>query len=328
MKHSSALALLITLFFAVGAATTLRAQPRTGQVVQETDDEYKVTTYKKFVDNWEANPGVAYQAAKDYMARYNKEDDQYTRYLKEWIKAYETEERNRRVAAEKADREQQLLGSFTQKDFAKAYGMAKQVLADNPEDLRVLIALGYGAFAASTESRNEAYNADAAKYADKAVQLIESGKTPATDAPGQSPWAPFKSKEDVLGSLQFAMGYYALKPSPETAVPHFIKAAQVDEERRKVPATYYYLAASYQTGPYKKLSDEFSKRFANQPESPESKAALDNINKVVDKMIDAYARAVALAGNEPQQQTAKNQWMAQLTNFWKFRHENTDTGLA
>jgi hypothetical protein len=26
--------------------------------------------------------------------------------------------------------------------------------------------------------------------------------------------------------------------------------------------------------------------------------------------------------------TAKNQWMTQLTNFYKFRHENSDTGLA
>jgi hypothetical protein len=45
-------------------------------------------------------------------------------------------------------------------------------------------------------------------------------------------------------------------------------------------------------------------------------------------MIDAYARAVALAGNDPQQQTAKNSWMNQLTNFWKFRHENSDAGLT
>lgn len=323
MKSRVLLALLFVLPLAF-SVQTLNAQPRS-QVVQETDDEYKVTTYKRFVDNWEANPGVAYQAAKDYMAKYNKEDDQYTRYLKAWIAEYEANEKAMRLAAERADREQQLLGSFTQKDFAKAYGLAKQVLTDKPDNLRVLIALGYGAFAASTESRNETFNADASKYAEKAVQLIESGKTPAVEG-SASVWTPFKSREDVLGSLQYAMGFYALKPSPETAVTHFIKAAQVDEERGKAAATYYYLAASYQTGPYKRLSDDFSKRFANQPESPGSKAALENINKVVDKMIDAYARAVALAG--PEQTNAKTQWMAQLTNFWKFRHENTDTGLT
>lgn len=318
MKHRVFLALFFGLALAFSAAT-LQAQPRPGQVVQETDDEFKVTTYKKFVDNYERNPIAAYQAARDYMARYNKEDDQYTRYLKTWIAAYEEDEKNRRMAAERADREQQLLGSFTQKDFTKAYGMAKQVLADNPDNVKVLIALGYEGVIASTEARNEAFNADAGNYAQKAIQLIESGKTPDN-------WEPFKNKEDVLASLYYAMGFYNLKPKPESAISHFIKAAQIESDRKSATSTYYYLALAYQNGPYKRLSDDFGKRFANQPESPESKAALESINKVVDKMIDAYARAVALAGAD--QAAAKNQWMTQLTNFYKFRHENADTGLT
>ena len=155
MKYGSTFALLIALTFTLGAISRLHAQPRTGQVVQETDDEFKITTYKKFVDNREPNPAAAYEAARQYMARYNKEDDQYTRYLKAWITAYEDDEKARRLTAEKADREQQLLGTFTQKDFAKAYGMAKQVLADDPENVKVLIALGYEGVIASTEARNE-----------------------------------------------------------------------------------------------------------------------------------------------------------------------------
>ena len=321
MKLRATLALLFGLALMLSLSVRLQAQPRSGQVVQETDDEFKVTTYKKFVDNWEANPAAAYQAAKEYMARYNKEDDQYTRYLKTWIAAYEADEKARRLAAEKADREQQLLGTFTQKDFAKAYGMAKQVLADNPDNVKVLIALGYEGVIASTEARNESFNADAANYAQKAIQLIESGKTPDS-------WAPFKNKEDVLASLYYAVGFYYLKPKPESSIPNFIKAAQIDSDRKSATSTYYYLALAYQNGPYKRFSDDFSKRFANQPESPESKAALESINKVVDKMIDAYARAVALAEKDPQQQAGKNQWMAQLTNFWKFRHDNTDAGLT
>src|SRR5256885_15725252 len=115
MKRRATFALFFGLILAFSAAA-LRAQPRTSTAVQETDDEFKVTTYKKFVDNREPNPGAAYQAAKEYMARYGKEDDQYTRYLRQWIAAYDEDERARRVAAERADREQQLLGSFTQKD--------------------------------------------------------------------------------------------------------------------------------------------------------------------------------------------------------------------
>jgi hypothetical protein len=313
----------LTLFFAIaltlGATARLHAQPRTSTPVQETDDEFKVTTYKKFVDNREPYPAVAYQAAKAYMAKYGREDDQYTRYLRQWINAYEEDERTRKLTAEKADREQQLLGSFTQKDFAKAYGLAKSVLADNPENLKVLIALGYEGVLAS-EARNESFNPDAATYGRKAIQLIEAGRVPDS-------WEPFKNKEDVLASLYYAQGFYALKPKPEAAVADFIKTAQINSDRRNAPSTYYYLALSYQNGAYKRLSDDYQKRFANQAESPESKAALDGIGKVVDKMIDAYARAVALAQKDSQQASAMTSWRARLVEFYKFRHDGSDVGL-
>ena len=314
------LACFFALALAVGATARLQAQPRTSTPVQVTDDEFKVTTYKRFTDNREPNPAAAYQAAREYMAKYGKEDDQYTRYLRIWISAYEEDERNTRLAAERADREQQLLGNFTQKDYAKAYGMAKQVLSDNPENVKVLIALGYEGVGASTEARNENFNNEAAGYAQKAIQLIESGKTPDT-------WAPFKSREDVLASLYYAEGFYALKTKPEAAVVAFIKASQIDSDRKSAPSTYYYLALAYQGGAYKRLSDDYSKRFSNQAESPESKAALENINKVVDKMIDAYARAVALAQKDTQQATAMAQWRARLSDFYKFRHDGSDIGL-
>jgi tetratricopeptide (TPR) repeat protein len=318
MKYAT-LILLFAIALTFGATTRLQAQPRSSTPVQETDDEFKVTTYKKFVDNREPYPAVAYQAARDYMAKYGKEDDQYTRYLRTWITAYEEDARNLRVAAEKADREQQLLGSFTQKDFAKAYGMAKQVLADNPDNVKVLIALGYEGVLAS-ETRNESFNADAATYGRKAIQLIEAGKVPDS-------WEPFKNKEDVLASLYYAQGFYALKPRPETAVTDFIKVAQINSDRKNAPSTYYYLAVAYQTGPYKRLSDDYGKRFLNQPESPESKAALEGVNKVVDKMIDAYARAVALAQKDPQQAAAMTTWRTRLAEFYKFRHDGSDVGL-
>jgi len=318
MKYRAMFALLFAFTLALSAAT-LRAQPRNGAPVQETDDEFKVTTYKRFTDNREPNPAAAYQAARDYMAKYGKEDDQYTRYLRVWISAYEEDERNMRLAAERADREQQLLGSFTQKDFAKAYGMAKQVLADNPDNVKVLIALGYGGVFAS-ETRNETFNDAAGGYAQKAIQLIESGKTPDT-------WAPFKNREDVLASLYYAEGFYSLKPKPESSIVNLIKASQIDSDRKTSPSTYYYLALAYQNGPYKRLSEDYTKRFGNQPESPESKAALENINKMMDKIIDAYARAVALASKDPQQQGPRTQWMNRLTELYKFRHEDSEAGL-
>ena len=321
MRHRLVLALICAMAFAFSSAAHSYGQtPRPGSSAQETDDEYKVATYKRFVENREPNPDVAYQAAKDYMGRYSKENDEYTRYLKQWIAAYEEDERARKAAAEREDREQRLLGAITQKKFADAYALAKQVLSDDSNNVKVLIPLGYSGVIASTEARNESFNAEAANYAQKAIQLIESGKAPDS-------WAPFKNKEDVLASLHYALGFYSLKTRPENAITDFIKAAQMDSDRKTAPSTYYYLALAYQNGPYKRVSEDYSKRYGNQAESPESKAALENVNKVLDKIIDAYARAVALAGSDPQHQNAKAQWMARLTELYKFRHGGSDIGL-
>ncbi len=310
MKHRVTLALLFGLVLAFSAATRLQAQPRNGTAVQETDDEFKVTTYKRFVDNREPNPGVAYQAAKDYMVRYGKEDDQYTRYLKQWIAAFEKDERQDAL----------LRAIYGEKNYVAGFGMAKQVLADDPEDVKALIALGYGGYLATTNARNETFNADSERYAQKAIQLIEGGKAP--DA-----WEPFKNKEDALASLNMAIGFLELKARPEESIGRFIKVSQIDSDLKKTPSTYYLLAAAYEQGPYKRLSADYTKRFADQPETPEGKAALDNINKATDRIIDAYARAVALAGSDPQYQTKKAEWTKRLTDLYKFRHDGSDAGL-
>jgi hypothetical protein len=308
MKHRVTLALLFALAIAFSASTRLRAQPRTGT---ETDDEVKVTTYKRFVENREPNPQVAYQAAKDYMGRYGKEDDQYTRYLKQWISAYEKDERQDKL----------LQSIYGEKNYTAGYTLAKQVMADDPENLKVLIALGYGGYLATTNARNETFNADSVRYAQKAIQLLEGGKTP--DA-----WEPFKNREDALASLHYAIGFIELKPRPEEAIGRFIKVTQIDSDLKKTPSPYYLLAVAYEQGPYKRLSADYTKRFANQPETPESKTALEATNKVMDHIIDAYARAVALAGNDPQYQAKKAEWAKRLTDLYKFRHDNSDAGLS
>jgi hypothetical protein len=309
MKHRSMLALLFGLALLFSAANFVSAQPRT-TTGPETDDEYKVTTYKRFVENREPNPGAAYQAARDYMARYGKENDKYTSYLKQWMSAFE-----------KDDRQDNLLRAiYGEKNYAAGFGLAKQVLADDPEDVKALIALGYGGYLATTNSKNETFNADSVRYAQKAIQLLESGKTPDV-------WDPFKSREDAVASLNYAIGFIDLKPRPEEAIAHFVRVIQIDSDLRKTPSPFVLLAGAYEKGPYQRLSSDYSKRFANQAESPEGKTALDNINKVVDKIIDAYARAVALAGTNSQYQAPKAEWTKQLTTFYKFRHENSDAGL-
>ncbi|MEP6919728.1 MAG: hypothetical protein ABI967_01295 [bacterium] len=278
---------------------------------QETEDQAKIDIYTRFVENRKSNEGAAYQAAKDYLQKYPKDDDQYSKYLKTWSVIYERDERKRRLP--------ELL--YTEKNFAEAYKVGKQILAEEPDNLPALIHLGYGGYVATTEAKNETFNADARVYAKKAIQALEAGKAPPD-------WKPFKGKDDTLAYLYYSIGFFNLRSAPEQAIEPLIKSTQFESDRKKSPSTYYFLAASYETGPYKTMAAAFQTNFAGKPETPESKLALEKLNVIIDRMIDAYARAIAAAGSDPANAQNKTQWMAKLTDFYKFRHEGSDAGLT
>ena len=157
-------------------------------------------------------------------------------------------------------------------------------------------------------------------YARKAIQQIEAGKAPAE-------WAPFKGKDDTLAYLHYAVGFMTLKTDPSQAIDSLLKAAQLESDIKKTPSTYYFLAVAYEAGPYKTLSSDYQAKFANKPETPESKAALEKLNVVMDRIIDAYARAIAAAGTDPKTQQNRTDWTAKLLTYYKFRHEGSDAGM-
>ena len=146
--------------------------------------------------------------------------------------------------------------------------------------------------------------------------MIESGKT-------LEAWTPYQSKEDTLGYLYNATGSLNLQKDPGLALKDFIKAAQFNGKISKLPTTYATIAQTYEASAYAKLASDYEAKYKGKDETPESKLAVENINQVVDRMIDAYARAVALAGTEPAEQANKKLWMEQLTNWYNYRNKST-----
>ena len=278
-------------------------------LAQETDDPVKIEIYKRFVDNRQGNPAVAYQAARDYLQKYNKDKDQYTDYLGKWVMYYERDERKRTLP-----------NLINEKKFAEAYSMGAKILADEPNNLRTQIDLGYAGYLAAS-AKNESFNTAALDYARKAISEIEAGKAPAD-------WAPFKGKDDTLAYLNYAVGFLTLKTNQDQAIDALLKAARYDSDIKKTPSTYYFLAAAYEAGPYKTLSAAYQTNFANKPETPESKAALEKLGVVMDRIVDAYARAIATAGTDPKTDQSRKEWLAQMTTYYKFRHDGSDAGLT
>ena len=287
------------------------AQPQTKNTnTQETEDKTKVDLYTRFVDNYKTNEAVAYQTAKDYLQRYARENDQYTQYVQLWVTNYEREERLRRL--------RNLV--YADRNFTEAFKVGKQVMADDPNHLDSLIALGNAGYLA-TSARNENFNTEALGYAQKAIQALEGGKAPES-------WEPFKGKTDTLASLYNTVGLLKIKSAPDESIDAFLKTASLDSDLKKLPTLYYYLARAYETGPYAKLSADYQTRFAGKPESTESKQALEKLGQVIDRIVDAYARAIALAGTDQQYAASKTAWLNAMTGYYKFRHQDSDAGLT
>jgi len=59
-------------------AARIEAQTK-NTTVQETDDPVKVDLYTKFVNNYKTNEDAAYEVAKQYLQKYVKDNDQYSR---------------------------------------------------------------------------------------------------------------------------------------------------------------------------------------------------------------------------------------------------------
>lgn len=278
-------------------------------VAQETDDPVKIEIYKKFTENHRTNPTAAYQYARDYLQRYQKDKDQYTDYLSKWVAAYERDERKRNLPI-----------LINEKKFDEAYKTGARILSDEPDYLRAQIDLGYAGYIAAS-AKDESHNAEALAFATKAIQAIDAGKTP-------TEWAPFKGKEDTLAYLNYAIGFLNLKTNPTVAIDPLLKAASLESDIKRTPSTYYFLAVAYESGPYKTLSTAYQKDFADKPETPASKAALEKLNVLMDRIIDAYARAIATAGTDPKTEQSRKEWQGQLANYYKFRNGGSEDGMT
>jgi hypothetical protein len=191
--------------------------------------------------------------------------------------------------------------AYKNKNYADQIKFGKQIVATDPDNSAIYIVMGLAGLG-EPSLLNES-----AEYAKKAITMIEAGK----------PFAPLASKDLALAYLNYVTGKSLIKNSPADAIPYLVKAARYDSDLKKNPQVYAELAGAYGEGPIAKLSEEYKAKFTT--ESPESKLALANINQMIDRQIDALARAAALT-TDPANKKAV---MDVLTGLYTDRNKST-----
>jgi tetratricopeptide (TPR) repeat protein len=202
------------------------------------------------------------------------------------------------------------------RDYAKVFERGRQVISFEPNNFYVLTKMVQAGFNAS-QAGNQSLVTEAVALAKKALEQLDKGMV-------KNP-APLANVEAARTFHSIALATLLLEQSPDEAAARFLKLIKSDELKTE-PTMYYYYGRALLKGEYQKSVSEFKNKYEGKPETPEAKALLARINEAVARIVDTYARAVALS-SAPEQQSTRTEVMNQLMPIYKALHNNSDEGL-
>ena len=307
MFRTTALLFIALFAFASVASAQLTPAPTmTGQINDSARDEL----YTRFSENKKVpiaeRQRLAYEAARDYVKRFNQEGDPHFAEMRRFVTEYERVRHN-----------YELHELYAAKKYAKVFESGRATIKKEADNFYVLASLTQAGYELA-QSGDATLNEETVGYARTALTIADSGKL--------SQPAPFATLDDAQGFLNFALGWFLRAQSPVEAAEALTKAAKAASRYKEDPLTYNLLGIAILKGEYAQTAAEYNTKFGNKPPSPEQEAAWGKLAKLGERVIDAYARAVALS-TRPEQAEGKTKMLNQLTSLYKSFHNNSDAGL-
>ncbi len=265
-------------------------------------DANQTATTSKSPDDYRAAMGLA----KDYLTKYPT--GQYASYLKDkWIP--------------------QVLGflfneEMKKKNTAGMLEIANEALAVNPDNLDYiyLVAVNIRTNELFANPPNYSHAAEAADFTQRAIKLIEAGKKPS----GVQQWKQNEALaylyqtlaaiEEKNKNMDKALEYHAKAGALEpTNAAHFLACGRIHQDR------YLKAVEKYQAVPE-------AEKTAPEPK-PEVKAALEDVNKTADAVIDCWARFLGMTATKNDFGALRDQVNKALVDLYKYRHPESPDGL-
>ncbi len=248
----------------------------------------------------------AYGLAKEFLARFGKDNkdgkDKAVGSVKNFVDGYRESIFYKAVDASK---------------FAEAFAFGREILAEQPENLAVLVNLAYAGYNSMGAKRDRTYADETIGYAKKVVPLLESGLVP-------KEWAPFKDREETMAWMYFVPGFVNFDKDMKEAAASIYKATTFNAPIKDSSMPYYLISAYYEDVYGKLATDLKAKVAARTMTDAEFKTANDRVNRSIELMMDAYARAYKKGEAEKNPNAA--QWKDRLTQVYKYT-KKTEEGL-
>ncbi len=243
----------------------------------------------------------AYQMSKEFLAQYGNDNDESAKKIKEFVEKYRCSAINKKLDDGKT---------------SEAFAMGKEILELEPENSYVTMNLAYGGYEALTKKKDKSFAADSVAYANKTLNLFEAGKLPPT-------FKPFDNKAEATALMYYVIGSFAVDDNPTAAAQNFYKALQFESKVKKTSYPYFYIANHYEQT-YAKLAKDFqAKHGSKTQEDSEYKADNAALEKVLNNMLDSYAKLVVISQAENNTNAAA--YKQRYTDVYKFVKQ-TDIG--
>ena len=203
---------------------------------------------------------------------------------------------------------------------------SESVLQEQPEQIylnaHLALALSRGAINGTYKDVERAKT-----LAERALKLVEAETVPA----GWKAEEYQALRQATQAQLNQFLAWQILQqetPDSERAIALLQQAIQIKSKEGfgwKDPNNYSLRASAY-AKQYETLSAQYQALPDAEKTAESGKALLIQINALADRMIDDYARVVALA-TQPAQKPLQDAAREQLTQLWKYRHEGKADGL-
>ena len=257
----------------------------------------KLTQTKKADDQ-----AKAYQLSKIFLQKFGKGDSAEVKKIKDFVANYEMVALGKLVDEGKT---------------AEAFAFGKQMLAVNPDNADATMLLAYAGYQALIKKQDQSFSADSMIYTKKTLQLIGDNKPPKN-------FAPFADKAETTAMMYYITGSFLIDSALPEAANNFYKSVQTESKVKNSAYPYYIIAFNYEKKFEKATMDFDAKHGKKTTEDDAMRADNANLEKLLNAMMDAYARATKLGEAEKHPSVAT--WKARFSQIYTFL-KSSDAGM-